>query len=76
MLTQSGVYTAVVADLLATGMRYSAGSNYSASTAAITPVADAGTTYCVSATSASGLVFSYSSTLGMRQAACPAAAPF
>jgi len=76
-LTEANHYTALIADLQTNGFKYSAGGNYSTGTAllvvskmydgagAVTTTATAATGgYCLSGTSASGLVFHYDSTTG------------
>jgi type IV pilus assembly protein PilA len=84
-LTDYGKYTTAVADLTAEGFKASAGSNYSSGTASFGTIefvtsANVQTTtvnnaaYCLSATSASGSVWSYDSANGGLQSkgtACP-----
>lgn len=53
------------------GFKYSTASNYSANTAAITVAANGNQSYCLSALSASGKTFSYSSPAGLVEGACP-----
>jgi len=63
-LTEAGVYTSTIATLQTNGFKYSAGSNYSGGTAAITATVNGGTDFCLSATSASSAVWVYKSALG------------
>ena len=76
VLIESATYTTSMAALQAAGFEYSAAGNYAGATAAIAALADGPRTYCFSATSMSGRQFSLSTTHGLREAACPAAAPF
>ena len=69
-LTQAGIYSAEdvndAGELGGVGFKYSGAENYDATTGAtITVVADAGNTYCMEATSASGTIFQYSSPGGL-----------
>jgi type IV pilus assembly protein PilA len=83
-LTDFGVYTTSQASLVTEGFKPSGTSNYSGGTATLTTVyettADVRTTtvntqgYCISATAASGSVWSYDSAAGglrSKGAACP-----
>ena len=63
-LTEAGVYTSTIATLQTNGFKYSAGSNYSGGTAAITATVNAGNDFCLLATSASSQVWVYKSSAG------------
>ena len=63
----TGAYTDDVANLEAAGFKYSDDGNYTGG-AAITVIADAGVSYCMEATSASGIVYQYSSPGGLTNA--------
>jgi len=75
-LTETGLYATVDTDLIAAGFKYSADTNYVAAPAEITITTDAGSNYCLVATSASDEVWVYSSAEGGLQATtvdvCPA----
>jgi type IV pilus assembly protein PilA len=71
-LTDNGTYTTDVTQLQANGFKYSSSSDYTSGTTLIVPKLDGGVGsnkgYCISATSASGTVWSYNSELGGLQA--------
>ena len=76
-LTDEGVYSsetpAVAGDageLGQVGFKYSTASNYDANTAAIAVTADTNKSYCLTATSASGTSFEYSSPDGLAEGDC------
>ena len=69
-LTENSVYTDTITDLEASGFKYSDGANYDGATADITATIDAGASYCLTATSASGNVFAYDNSAGGFVAAC------
>ena len=67
VLTETGAYTATVATLETAGFKYSAGSNYSGGTAAITATprgTASADSFCLNATSASTQTWSYDSAAG------------
>lgn len=64
VLTDTGLYTEVIAELVTAGFKYSAVSNYSGGAALIVADATAGDDYCLSATSASSEVWVFDSALG------------
>jgi type IV pilus assembly protein PilA len=63
-LTQENVYTATIADLEGVGFKYSDANNYDGGTATITATIDAGNSFCLEATSASGTSFKYDNAAG------------
>ncbi len=77
VLTETGAYTATIANLEAAGFKYSAASNYSNGSATITATVRgtaSADSFCLQATSASTQVWSYDSAAGgIKKAACPAA---
>jgi type IV pilus assembly protein PilA len=69
-LTDEGVYTSDVADLQSVGFKYSTGSNYDGGTAAITATFNTNQDYCLTALSASGTNWEYSSPDGLAEGDC------
>jgi len=86
VLTDCGIYTNLVIDVAATactpgvvgtnkalgetGFKYSNGANYDGGVAAITATAVLGTSYCLTATSASGTDYEYDSATGLAPGDC------
>ena len=70
VLTESGSYSNVMADLTDAGFKYSAATNYDGGVAAMTATANAGDNFCLTATSKSGTAFQYSSQTGLGAGAC------
>jgi len=64
VLTEQGSYTTDVADLEAAGFSFSDDRNYSGGAAALAVSADAGNSYCLEATSASGATFAFDNSAG------------
>lgn len=74
-LTSGGTYIAaapIASELTGFGFKYSAGTNYTGGTAAVNATINAGNSFCLSATSASGTQFRYSSAGGLQPGACAA----
>jgi type IV pilus assembly protein PilA len=77
-LTDTGVYSAetpidvdpVDGELGSMGFKYSTGSNYDGGTAEITVTADTNQSYCLTALSASGTDWEYSSPGGLQEGDC------
>lgn len=67
VLTNTGLYSSSIASLQSAGFKYSGAENYANNSATIdTDDVNAGNTYCMQATSASGAVFQYSSPGGLK----------
>lgn len=63
-------------DLADFGLRLSNPVNYQGNTPNVAALVDGPNTYCITATSASSQVFSFSSLRGLTRSPCPAAAPY
>jgi type IV pilus assembly protein PilA len=71
LLTESAAYTTNMAALQSLGFKYSDGKNYSGNTAVVNVASvNGGLSYCLEAVANGGQVFSYSSPLGLKKAAC------
>jgi type IV pilus assembly protein PilA len=69
-LTENNTYTGSIADLKASGFKYSDKANYSGSNASITVAVDSSKSYCLTATAATGRTFAFDSSAGGLVAAC------
>jgi type IV pilus assembly protein PilA len=69
-LTENNTYTGSIADLKATGFKYSDKANYDGGVATIAAAFDSGSSYCLSATAASGRAFAFDSSAGGFVPAC------
>ncbi len=64
VLTETSSYTTSIGALQSKGFKYSDANNYLNNSAAITAKATAGTSYCLSAVSKSGVTFYYNNNAG------------
>jgi type IV pilus assembly protein PilA len=69
-LTENNSYTSTIADLEASGFKYSDGANYDGGAATIVATFDTGQSYCLTATAASGKDFAFDSSAGGFVASC------
>jgi len=69
-LTENNTYTSSIADLEASGFKYSDKANYDGATASITAAFDTGKSYCLTAKAASGKSFAFDSSQGGYVASC------
>jgi type IV pilus assembly protein PilA len=69
-LTENSTYTSSIANLEASGFKYSDEANYDGAVASITAAFDTGRSYCLTATAASGKDFAFDSSAGGFVASC------